>query len=64
MVKINGAEHNAAGVILGDYLEQNGYERERIAVEINLEIVPKAAYDTTSFADGDEVEIVSFVGGG
>jgi thiamine biosynthesis protein ThiS len=36
----------------------------RVAVELNVEVVKKAAYDSTVISDGDEVEIVNFVGGG
>lgn len=49
---------------LAAYLEKAGYDRTRTAVEINGEIVVKAAYDETVINDGDEIEIVSFVGGG
>ena len=38
--------------------------RGRVAVEINREIVPKAAYDATVVRAGDQVEIINFVGGG
>ena len=36
----------------------------KVAVERNLEIVPKSAYGETALADGDRIEIVQFVGGG
>ncbi len=36
----------------------------KVAVERNREIVPKSQFDTTTLADGDEIEIVNFVGGG
>ena len=36
----------------------------RVAVEHNLVVVRRAAFDTTVIGDGDEVEIVNFVGGG
>ena len=39
-------------------------EPRRIAVERNLEIVPKSRYRETNLADGDRIEIVQFVGGG
>lgn len=45
-------------------LTQLGIGAERVAVEVNLDIVPKAKYDTCLLADGDKVEIVHFVGGG
>ena len=38
--------------------------RQRIAVELNEEILPKANYAATVLKDGDVVEIVNFVGGG
>lgn len=38
--------------------------RERVAVEVNLDIVPKAQYDSHPLAPGDRIEIVHFVGGG
>ena len=64
MVRINGEKVNAAGKTLASYLEENGYKRERIAVECNEEIVPKSEYDNTILEDGDVLEVVSFVGGG
>jgi sulfur carrier protein len=35
-----------------------------VAIELNLEILPKSDYGTTLLCDGDRVEIVQFVGGG
>ena len=37
---------------------------ERVAVEVNLDIVPKAQYNSFQLSPGDKVEIVQFVGGG
>lgn len=39
-------------------------EPRKIAVECNLEIVPKSLYGKTVLSDGDRIEIVQFVGGG
>lgn len=64
MVKINGAELNLAGKTLAEYLEAGGYDRKRVAVECNGDIVPKALYEETVLKDGDSLEVVSFVGGG
>lgn len=64
MVKINGKELNAAGKTVSEYLAAASYSLERVAVELNGEIVPKARYGDTVLADGDSVEVVSFVGGG
>ena len=64
MVKINGKLIEAEGETVGTYLEKNGYDRKRLAVERNGEILPKKEYDTTVLKDGDTIEVVSFVGGG
>jgi len=64
MVKINGREHDAAGKTIAQLVEEGGYKPERVAVELNLDIVPKSKYAETSVKDGDSVEIVGFVGGG
>lgn len=64
MVKINGTEKDVSGITLAAYLETTDYNRTRIAVERNGDIVPKSQYETTVLRDGDEVEIVGFVGGG
>ncbi len=64
MVKINGVELDVAGKTVADYLATTNYDCKRIAVEKNGDIVPKAKYAETLLADGDSVEVVSFVGGG
>jgi len=45
-------------------LQQLGINRERVAVELNADIVPKAEYEKQLLSDGDKIEIVQFVGGG
>lgn len=45
-------------------LDALGLEPRKIAVERNLEIVPKSAYAGTGLVAGDRIEIVQFVGGG
>lgn len=64
MVKVNGEMLDIAGMTLDAYLQTTDYDRRRIAVERNGEIVPKADYDRTLLSDGDSMEVVSFVGGG
>jgi len=64
MLKINGESLDLAGKSLAEYLAGTDYDPKRIAVERNGEIVPKALYAETLLADGDSIEIVSFVGGG
>ena len=41
-----------------------GLDIRKVAVERNLEIVPRSAYQKTPIADGDRIEIVAFIGGG
>ncbi len=46
------------------YLESLSIDPQRVAVEMNLDILPKMEYGTTFLNDGDRLEIVHFVGGG
>lgn len=64
MVKINGEELNIAGKTVAEYLATTNYDSKRIAIECNGEIVPKVQYGEKVLKDGDNVEVVSFVGGG
>ena len=41
-----------------------GLDPRKVAVERNLEIVPRSLYASTAIADGDRIEIVHFIGGG
>jgi len=62
---LNGEPRHLAGpTSVAELLRQMGIDRAKVAVERNLEIVPKSAYDATLLADGDRVEIVAFIGGG
>ena len=45
-------------------VESFGLKPQKIAVERNLEIVPRSAYGEVALAEGDRIEIVNFVGGG
>ena len=64
MVRINGIDTDCAGTLMSDYLEAEGYDIKRLAVELNGAILPKSEYASTTINDGDTVEIVCFVGGG
>jgi sulfur carrier protein len=54
----------ATGSTVAGLLGHLQLPRERVAVEVNLDIVPKAAYDSHGLSEGDRIEIVHFVGGG
>lgn len=64
-IKLNGDPHEIPGPLsVSALLEQLEIDARRVAVELNLDVVRKAAYDSSVIKDGDEVEIVNFVGGG
>lgn len=52
------------GLTLAALISQLGMKADRVAVELNLEIVPRANWDSTLLKNGDKLEIVHFVGGG
>ena len=64
MVKINGEMLDKNGKSVSEVLFEMGISGQRVAVELNEEIVPKTKYDETILRDGDTVEVVRFVGGG
>ena len=62
---INGEERELPGVAtIAALVATLGLDKRKLAVERNLEIVPRSAYGATAIADGDRIEIVAFVGGG
>lgn len=62
---INGKEQVFAEALnLAQLIEQLGMKGDRVAVELNREIVSRAQWAETSLNDGDRLEIVHFVGGG
>ena len=64
-IKLNGDSHEIPRPMsVSALLETLAIDARRVAVEHNLAVVKKAAYDTSIVKDGDEVEIVNFVGGG
>ena len=64
-ITLNGDRREIAGPLsVSTLLEQLEIDARRVAVELNLAVVKKAAYDSSVIEDGDEVEIVNFVGGG
>ena len=64
-ISVNG-EHKrvAAGLTIADLARELGLVPEKVAVERNLEIVPRSTIADVCLEDGDELEIVHFVGGG
>ncbi|MCA9269246.1 MAG: sulfur carrier protein ThiS [Planctomycetales bacterium] len=52
------------GATVADLLGELGLEARHVAVEVNLEVVPRAQHAARVLADGDRLEVVSLVGGG
>ena len=64
-VRVNGEERMlAADARVADLLAILGVSTPRVAVEYNREILPKTRYGETMLKDGDDLEVVQFVGGG
>jgi sulfur carrier protein len=64
-VQINGQGRDFPKPIpLSALLEQLGMKADRVAVELNRSIVPRAQWGETLVVEGDRLEIVQFVGGG
>ena len=64
-VIVNGdARAVGAGLTVTQLLEALGIHGGRVAIERNLQILPRAEWDATAVSDGDRYEIVQFVGGG
>lgn len=64
-IELNGEAHEMpAGMNVAALLQQLDLPRAKVAVERNLEIVPKSQFDEVLIVDGDRLEIVHFIGGG
>jgi sulfur carrier protein len=62
---LNGEERDVADVVtIADLVASLGLDARKVAVERNLEIAPRSTYAETALADGDRIEIVTFIGGG
>ncbi len=62
---INGDEKTFDGPLsVAELVEQLGMKGDRVAIELNREIVARANWAETRLAEGDRLEIVHFVGGG
>jgi len=64
-VELNGEPQELAeGTTLLSLIERLALAPERVAVELNREVVRRADWPATRLSDGDRVEVVHFVGGG
>jgi thiazole synthase len=64
-ITVNGESRRVPrGISVADLALELGLEPSRVAVERNLEIVPRSTLAEVEVEDGDDYEIVTFVGGG
>jgi len=64
-ITLNGDSHDLAGPLtVSELLSALDIDPRRVAVEHNLVVLKRAAFDRTTVNAGDQVEIVNFVGGG
>lgn len=64
-IQLNGEDHVLpSAMTVARLVERLGLDGRKIAVERNLEIVPRSAYADEVVSEGDRIEIVNFVGGG
>ena len=62
---VNGEERSLEAVTdIAALVAALGLDGRKVAVERNLEIVPRSTYARTPLSDGDRIEIVHFIGGG
>nr|WP_262695321.1 sulfur carrier protein ThiS [Kordiimonas aquimaris] len=65
LIKVNGDERTIErSLSVWDFLETLKLNPRKVAVERNLEIVSKSTFHETLIEDGDQLEIVHFIGGG
>lgn len=63
-VKVNGEFIDVQATTVAELLSELGIRADRVAVEVNLEIVKRERFDSYQIREGDSIEIVNFVGGG
>ena len=64
-ILLNGESKQVAdGITATQLIEQLGLQDKRLAMEVNMEIVPRSTFDNYRFQPEDKVEIVLAIGGG
>ncbi|EAU53575.1 hypothetical protein SPV1_03018 [Mariprofundus ferrooxydans PV-1] len=64
MIRLNGEEYSTGAATLAGLISELGLEQRMIAIERNLEVVPKSQYASTPLITGDRIELVHMIGGG
>jgi sulfur carrier protein len=64
-ITLNGDPHDVPGPLtVSELLSRLEIDPRRVAIELNLVVLKRGTFDSTTINEGDEVEIVNFVGGG
>lgn len=63
-IHLNGEQKQVTAANIAELLDELGMENRMIAIERNLEVVPKSRYSKTALNDGDRIEVVHMIGGG
>jgi len=63
-IQVNGELRDVHADTILALVEELGLDIRKVAVERNLEIVPRSQHAVTALAAGDRIEVVQFVGGG
>ncbi|WP_292054267.1 MULTISPECIES: sulfur carrier protein ThiS [unclassified Brevundimonas] len=63
-IEVNGQGRDTSAQTVLGLIEELKLDPRKVAVERNLEIVPRSLHATTPLTDGDRIELVQFVGGG
>lgn len=63
-IQVNGEDRQVEAATILALVQELGLDVRKVAVERNLEIVPRSLHGETPLNDGDRIEVVQFVGGG
>jgi len=63
-IQLNGEDTQVTAMNLLDLVVELGLEQRMIAIERNMEVVPKSEYATTELEERDRIELVHMIGGG
>jgi len=64
-IRVNGEQRAiSVGMTVGQLLRDLQIGPERVAIELNLQIIDRREFDQRTLQEGDRVEIISFIGGG
>jgi len=63
-IQLNGDKTEVSSSYLSELVTELGLEKRMIAIERNMEVVPKSEYATTQLKEHDRIELVHMIGGG